>query len=80
MIYYTRRHKAKIPDIIAKETYQDITFEMEIWTDNEQKFLEMMKKTRDYNALSELANNLRVRVFKRKFSLYKVLIQTLAMT
>ena len=53
---------------------------MEIWTDNEQKYLEMMKKTRDYNALSELANNLKVMVFKRKFSLYKVLIQTLAMT
>ena len=32
---------------------------MEIWTENEQKFLEMMKKTRDYNALSELANNLK---------------------
>ena len=24
---------------------------MEVWTDNEQKFLELMKKARDYNAL-----------------------------
>jgi len=32
---------------------------MEVWTDNEQKFLEMMKKTRDYNALKELADKLK---------------------
>ena len=40
---------------------------MEVWTDNEQKFLDMMKKTRDYNALSELADKLKVSVLKRKF-------------
>ena len=38
---------------------------MEVWTDNEQKFLDMMKKTRDYNALKELADKLKVSVVKR---------------
>ena len=41
---------------------------MEVWTDNEQKFLDMMKKTRDHNALSELADKLKVNVLKRKFT------------
>merc|ERR1712018_747496 len=36
-----------------------LLFTMEIWTENEQKFLEMMKKTRDYNALKELADKLK---------------------
>ena len=39
---------------------------MEVWTDNEQKFLEMMKKTRDYNALKEPADKLKVSQGKRK--------------
>jgi len=32
---------------------------MEIWTDNEQKFFDLMKQTRDYNALKELAVKLK---------------------
>lgn len=32
---------------------------MAAWTDNEEKFLHMMKKTRDYNVLKELADELR---------------------
>jgi len=32
---------------------------MEAWTNNEQKFLDMMRKTRDYNALQEPAEELK---------------------